>query len=122
MPHCIIEYSNGIEKYINPQLMIDAVYKGALTSELFEDEDIKTRAIAYDYYQTGALKKEFVHVTLKILTGRSLTQKIKLSELVINQLEKIDFQSTVITVDIVEMEKDTYSKINKITANNQREG
>ena len=122
MPHCIIEYSNGIEKYITPQLIIDAVYKGALTSDLFEDEDIKTRAIAYDYYQTGALKKEFVHVTLKILTGRNLTQKIKLSELVIHQLEKIDFQSTVITIDIVEMEKDTYSKINKITAHNKREG
>ena len=113
MPHCIIEYSNEIEKYINPQRMIDAVYRGASKSELFEDEDIKTRSLAYENYQAGSVKKEFVHVTVKILTGRNITQKRKLSELVMSQLEKIDFQSALLTVDIVEMEKDTYFRVKK---------
>ena len=110
MPHCIVEFSSEIQKSVTPEQIINAVYHGALNSELFEDYDIKTRAIAFDSYQTGPLKEAFVHVTIKILTGRNIVQKRTLSESIMSQLRSIDFPSTILTVEVVEIEKESYSK------------
>ncbi len=111
MPHCIIEYSNEIEKSIEPMQLINAVYQGALKSDLFEDDDIKTRSIAFDNYQSGSIKKAFVHVTVKILSGRKLEQKKTLSNSILAQLKTIDFPPTLLTVEVVEIEKDSYAKV-----------
>ncbi|MFH0782356.1 MAG: 5-carboxymethyl-2-hydroxymuconate Delta-isomerase [Pseudomonadota bacterium] len=101
MPHCIIEYSNEIEKFVAPKKLINAVYQGALKSDLFEDEDIKTRSIGFESYQSGSVKKAFVHVTVKILSGRNIDQKKSLSHLILSQLKTIDFPSTLLTVEVV---------------------
>ncbi|MBU1712985.1 MAG: 5-carboxymethyl-2-hydroxymuconate Delta-isomerase [Proteobacteria bacterium] len=111
MPHCIIEYSNEIEKFVKPIQLTNAVYQGALKSGLFKDDDIKTRSIAFDSYQSGSLRKAFVHVTVKIFSGRNLEQKKTLSELIISQLKTIDFPSTLLTVEVVEIEKESYAKV-----------
>lgn len=111
MPHCIVEYSNEIEKSVEPIQLINAVYQGALKSDLFEDADIKTRSIAFDSYQSGSIKKAFVHVTVKILSGRNLKQKKILSNLILSQLKTIDFSSAMLTVEVVEIEKDSYAKM-----------
>ncbi len=110
MPHCIVEYSNEIEKSVEPTQLINAVYQGALKSDLFEDEDIKTRSIAFENYQSGSIKKAFVHVTVKILSGRNSEQKKKLANLILSQLRMIDFPSTLLTVEVVEIEKESYAK------------
>lgn len=87
MPHCIVEYSREIEKFAKPKKMINAVYQGALESGLFNDEDIKTRSIAYDSYQSGSIKKAFVHVMVKIFTGRNLEQRKTLTDFILSQLK-----------------------------------
>jgi 5-carboxymethyl-2-hydroxymuconate isomerase len=68
-----------------------------------------------DNYQTGDSKKAFVHVTVKILSGRKLEQKKTLSHLILSKLKAINFPPILLTVDIVEMEKESYGKgmINK---------
>ncbi len=111
MPHCIIEYSNEIEKFVKPAQLINAVYQGALKSDLFEDGDIKTRSIVFDSYQSGSIKKTFVHVAVKILSGRNLEQKKTLSSSIISQLKTFNFPSTSLTVEVVEIEKDSYAKV-----------
>ena len=49
---------------------------------LFEPDgsDIKVRAPAYHSYITGGFRTDFVHVTAKILYGRSLLQKTAVSK------------------------------------------
>jgi 5-carboxymethyl-2-hydroxymuconate isomerase len=111
MPHCIIEYSTEIETSVKPAQLINAVYQGALTSGLFDHNNIKTRSIAFDSYQTGSIKKAFVHVTVKIFSGRNLEQKKTLSNLILSQLKTIDFPSISLTVEVVEMEKESYAKV-----------
>ena len=111
MPHCIIEYAREIEKSVEPKKMIDAVYQGALESGLFIDEDIKTRAIAYDSYQSGSIKKSFVHVTVKIFSGRNLEQRKTLTDLILSKLRKMNIFSTVFTVEVIEIEKESYAKV-----------
>jgi len=111
MPHCIIEYAKDIEKSVKPQQMLKAVFQGASQSQLFsKDTDIKTRAIAYDHYQIADKKVDFVHVTIKILSGRTLVQRQHLSSLVLSELVALNFSDSSLTIEIVDIDKDSYEK------------
>ncbi len=107
MPHCIIEHSLDVEQ----TQLINAVYQGTLKSELFEDDDIKTRSMAFDNYQTGSVKKSFIHVTAKILSGRTLEQRSMLSQSIMSELKKLKYSSITLTVEVIEMERDSYAKV-----------
>ncbi|MBW8183369.1 5-carboxymethyl-2-hydroxymuconate Delta-isomerase [Shewanella nanhaiensis] len=109
MPHCVIEHSENIEG----DLLIACVYQGALASNLFEAEgsDIKVRALPYANYQTGNVELKFVHVTLKILSGRNLEQKSRLTELVLAQLKKLQMTDCSISVEVADIERDSYAKV-----------
>ena len=109
VPHCIIEYSNTLDG----EALISKVFAGALDSELFDvnGEDIKVRAIGYSNYQTGRNKTDFVHVTLKVLDGRSSELKSRLSQLVLVQLKELALSNCSITIEVVDMERNSYSKL-----------
>lgn len=111
MPHCIVEYSEGLERRIEPARLIAAVYQGALKSGLFEDHDIKTRAMVFNQYQTGAEKSEFIHVVLKLLSGRIVEQRNMLSGLVLEELASLGLTSVSLTVEVCELEKGSYAKM-----------
>ncbi len=111
MPHCIIEYSNDLENSITPIELINKVYKATFKSNLFEENDIKIRAIAYKHYQTGNKKISFIHITIRILSGRDKELKKLLSNLVLNEFENIGIKPLSITVEISEIENETYSKL-----------
>ena len=108
MPHCVIEYSRDLKA--QPSSLINAVFQGTLNSQLFEESHIKTRTIAFDNYQVGAHKESFIHVTAKILSGRTLEQRSMLSESIIAALAKLDINSVTITVEVVELERESYAK------------
>ena len=73
MSHCIIEHSAEI----CVQQLIDAVHHGTLKSDLFEPKgsEIKVRALPYKNSKTGNVSLSFIHVILKILSGRNNQQK-----------------------------------------------
>ncbi len=108
MPHCIVEHSPCIDA----QVLNQKVFKGALASGLFsaDGSDIKVRSIAYEHYQTGAVKEDFIHVGLRILSGRSDDDKLRLSQSVLAQLESLNVSKASLTVEIVDMDRDSYSK------------
>jgi len=113
MPHCIVEYSANITENLPVEQLMHAVYKGANQSELFTAADIKVRACAYnDFYLPGA-EQVFVHVNLKVLSGRDLSQRKSLAESVSNQLERLGIDAAAITVEVTNIEKESYVK--KIT-------
>jgi len=107
MPHCIIEHSNDLAQLS----LLNAVYDGAKRSQLFGDADIKTRTIGFDHYQSGPTKESFVHVTAKILSGRSLEQRTMLAQLILAELEKLSLTATSLTVEVLEIEKASYAKV-----------
>ena len=109
MPHCIIEHSSTIDA----EQLNNKVFLGALNSELFEADgrDIKVRSIAYENYQTGTEKEDFIHVTVRILSGRSDTDKAMLSETVMTQLLSLSLSSASITVEVVDMDRHGYAKV-----------
>jgi len=113
MPHCIIEYSNDLAELVTPRELIDAVYAGTEQSNMFENDDIKVRAISYAHHKTVDDKYGFIHVTLKTLAGRSLHKKQKLSGLVLDKLAELPTFNIHITVEVLEMEVASYSKLVK---------
>ncbi|MEN3159738.1 5-carboxymethyl-2-hydroxymuconate Delta-isomerase [Alkalimonas sp. NCh-2] len=109
MPHCIVEHSASLDS----ELILPLVFSGALKSELFETDgsDIKVRAITYYSYVTGPEKADFVHVVVKILSGRTLEQKQLLSKSVLAQLQKLELQTCSLTVEVVDIERASYAKL-----------
>lgn len=113
MPHCIIEYSQELTQEVEVKSLISATFQGAVKSGLFATKDIKIRAIAYnDFYMesTSEVQKRFIHVCCKILSGRTLEQRQNLSQLILNQLKIPTIDNISISVEIVDMERESYNK------------
>lgn len=113
MPHCIIEYSDTLETILCPNELMRSVYLGALSSELFDADDIKTRLVSFQHFASGDIKQDFIHVVLKILSGRSNEQRKALSNSVLTELNRLPLSSISLTVEVVEIEKSSYSKVVK---------
>ncbi|MBT3337793.1 MAG: 5-carboxymethyl-2-hydroxymuconate Delta-isomerase [Anaerolineae bacterium] len=111
MPHCIIEHSKGVKSLSSPINLIEAVHQGAFKSGLFREADIKARAISFEHYQVGNTELGFIHVTVRILSGRNEEQRTKLSNSVLAELEKLNLSSTSLTVEICEIDKESYAKM-----------
>ena len=109
MPHCIVEHSASLDS----ELILPLVFSGAMKSELFEIDgsDIKVRAITYHSYLTGPEKADFIHVVLKILSGRTAEQKKMLSTLVLAQLQTLKLHTCSLTVEVMDIERASYSKL-----------
>lgn len=108
MPHCIIEHSAALDA----ERILPLVFSGAMESGLFEPDgsDIKIRTMTYHHYLTGAKHSDFIHVALKILSGRSPEQKKMLSLCVLSALKTLDIQTCSLTVEVVDIERNSYSK------------
>ena len=110
MPHCIIEYAKDLEGSLQIPRLIEAVHAGAFKSGLFEEDDIKTRATGYEHYQTGTGDLPFVHVTVRILSGRNQQQKADLAKHILAGLKQLKQPSVSLTVEVCDIERETYAK------------
>ncbi|MDJ0780150.1 MAG: 5-carboxymethyl-2-hydroxymuconate Delta-isomerase [Gammaproteobacteria bacterium] len=110
MPHLIIEYSDEIAGQVDLDAVVDAAHAGALASGLFPEYDIKTRAIGYTSHRTGQTRDSFVHLTLRLLSGRDDTQKAALSETVLAAIEPLLPEVVSVGVEIVDMHRESYRK------------
>jgi 5-carboxymethyl-2-hydroxymuconate isomerase len=116
MPHCIIEYSQELIQDVDMITVMKAVFEGSVLSTLFSPADIKVRAMPYhDFYtentgETNKNQQRFIHVCCKILSGRNVEQRQNLSENILNQLTLLELKWISISVEIVEMELESYNK------------
>ena len=111
MPSCIIEYSNGLSKNLSADRLVELVHQTTFDSGLFEIDDIKTRAYCTDNYMVGYGHSEFIHVTVKLMPGRSLDEKKSLTLSIAQEVSELSLPQTSITVQAEEIERETYSKI-----------
>ncbi|WP_221795189.1 5-carboxymethyl-2-hydroxymuconate Delta-isomerase [Oceanobacter mangrovi] len=109
MPHCVIEHSDNLDA----DSLVEQVFKAALASALFEPDgsDIKVRAQGFKSYLTGPAKADFIHVTVKILSGRTAEQKSTLADVIIAGLAKSGYAGVSMTVDVVDMDRASYRKV-----------
>jgi 5-carboxymethyl-2-hydroxymuconate isomerase len=109
MPHCIIECSERLTT--TPKELLNAVYLGTLNSQLFIADDIKSRIIPFQHFTAGTSQQDFIHVVVKMLSGRTIEQRKTVSNAVLLELNKLPLSSISLTVEVVEIEKSSYSKV-----------
>jgi 5-carboxymethyl-2-hydroxymuconate isomerase len=102
MPHLIIEHSSNIKKSAirtlekEVQNILASIVEGN-----FDPDQCKARSHSFDEYLVGKpdqTTSSFLHITIKILTGRTLEVRKKPSEKVMNFskdfFEKLEFTPT----------------------------
>ncbi|WP_299729181.1 5-carboxymethyl-2-hydroxymuconate Delta-isomerase [uncultured Endozoicomonas sp.] len=110
MPHFIIECSRSIEKFTLPDQLMSSVFQSAVQSGLFNETDIKVRVQPFDHYLLPVKRMDFIHVTARILSGRSEEQKQLLSENVMDALAGFGFKNTLVSVDVEDSNRAVYLK------------
>lgn len=109
MPHFIIECSENIIQQKSPDEIMQAVYDVAEATGLFVANDIKVRLRPYQYFKLGKDKKDFIHIFGNIMEGRSTEQKANLSKKIIERLNEMFPDLSILSINIREFEKATYS-------------
>ena len=79
MPHFIVEYSSNLEDEINFDQLFENVHQTLGESSVFPLGGIRSRAIRMDHYRIADAKHDyaFVHMLLKVGSGRSLEVRQK---------------------------------------------
>ncbi|MEX0298909.1 MAG: 5-carboxymethyl-2-hydroxymuconate Delta-isomerase [Kordiimonas sp.] len=113
MPHLVIEYSETIEKTHSINELILACDKAANKSGLFGEKDIKVRAYPCKTSLVGGHDLPFIHVTVKLLSGRDQETKKSLTDMVLKELLDCEVPASSLTVEAVDIERETYSKVTK---------
>ena len=88
---------------------MQAVYDVANATGIFAANDIKVRLRPYQYFKLGEGKKDFIHIFGNIMEGRSTEQKASLSKEIIERLNEMFPDISILSINIREFEKATYS-------------
>jgi len=110
MPHLIIEYAETLATEAQVPALLGAVHDAALTSNLFPEDHIKTRAVPVKFYRIGSGGGSFIHAQLRIKSGRSEAQKKSLSTAVLAAINSQGWSADVVTVEVVDMDGISYAK------------
>jgi 5-carboxymethyl-2-hydroxymuconate isomerase len=109
MPHFIIDCSESIIQQKSPDEIMQAVYDVAEASGLFAENDIKVRLRPFQYFKLGKNKKDFIHIFGNIMEGRTTEQKADLSQKIMERLNEMFPDISILSINIREFEKATYS-------------
>jgi len=109
MPHFIIDCSDNIIQQKSPDEIMQAVYEVAEATGLFAVNDIKVRLRPYQYFRLGEGKIDFIHIFGNIMEGRSTEQKANLSRQIMARLNEMFPDISILSMNIREFEKSTYS-------------
>ena len=111
MPHFILDCTEKIIELKEPQEIIEAVFKTALSTGLFKKNDIKVRLNPFKHSLVMGGKSDFIHVFANIMEGRNQEQKANLSYEVVRKLNEMFPDVPIISMNIRDFEKSSY--INK---------
>ena len=112
MPHVVIDYSENMASAVQEFKIPEILHEIMISCGLFSPEAIKTRAYAANHFFVGTKGQggKFLHVSVAILLGRTTEQKQLLSHSLSDALtEKLPGIDS-ITVEIREMDRETYQK------------
>jgi 5-carboxymethyl-2-hydroxymuconate isomerase len=114
MPHLTIEYSTELENKINKDAILIAVHQALNNCPELDMSRLKSRVIRHSRVITGSVGEmlEMIHVSLAVLSGRSVETRKSFGECLFSALQKtvpLDMQKTIsLTVEVREMEKASY--------------
>ena len=117
MPHCTLESSDNIVDIIDKREILLKINKCLADTGLFNLNDIKSRFVTHTDYVIGDgdADRAFVTLNISILSGRDASLKAMLSNKCLELLQPFFPESFKrlkfsLTVQISELDKDSYSK------------
>ena len=110
MPHLLLEYSQRLADDSQIELLLGQLHQSVCATGLFVESHIKLRAYPCQHYLVGGDNAPFIHLQARIKPGRSSENKKLLSETLLAGIRAQPWAAGVITVEIVEMDADSYAK------------
>lgn len=109
MPHFLIDCSADIIATKTKAQIMSAVHEAAVSSALFDPNDIKVRIRPFEEFMVGGTTESFIHVFSHIMQGRSTEQKAMLSKMIVKALTELFPAIKFIAMNVDEFEKATYT-------------
>lgn len=110
MPHIIVEYAEQLFTDVEVNDVLKRVHNSVADSGLFDVSHIKTRAYCFKQFTHAEGNDPYLHVQARIKSGRTSDNKKYLSNEIMNCLESLNIQVPLMTVEIIDMDRDSYSK------------
>ncbi|MFA9440359.1 5-carboxymethyl-2-hydroxymuconate Delta-isomerase [Uliginosibacterium sp. sgz301328] len=117
MPHLVIEYTANLTAGFDAAQALKAANRSLIESGEFEPDNIKSRVVPLADFRVGDRDEghAFIHAHLHILPGRSESQRAaiakRLRDALRLQYRPLPGVSTQITVEVLELRRDTYTKV-----------
>jgi 5-carboxymethyl-2-hydroxymuconate isomerase len=119
MPDFIIDCSQNILKSHSEDELIKQVHASAISTKLFNKNDVKVRVNIFKKYSTGDKKEDFIHVFANIMEGRTIEKKLNLSKTIVKDLASMFPLVPHIGTNVIEFERATYFNKNMLDPNYQ---
>jgi 5-carboxymethyl-2-hydroxymuconate isomerase len=121
MPHLVIEYSANLEPELDIGGLVRATHEAALATGVFPTGGVRTRAQRRDHFRVadGHPENRFVHLDIKIATGRPLDVRKRAGDAIFNTVK--EFLGPIfgrhplgISMEIMEINPDTSWRHNNL--------
>ena len=116
MPHLTLEYSDNLPGPVDFDALFARLH-ATLAESGFTLAQLKSRAVPHRVFRigAGAPGSVFVHLTVAILTGRDAAERRRIGERLLTELRPAfarawDERPCDLTVDVREMDRETYVK------------
>jgi len=110
MPHIIIEYPEGLISDSEIETMLQTVHHAIADSGLFKANQIRTRACPFHRFTNAGGYDPYIHIQARIKSGRDADNKKCLGEVILAGLSRLNIPVSVITVEIIDMDRESYGK------------
>jgi len=111
MPHIIFEYSEQLFQNDEVASALQVIHNAIADSDLFDESHIKTRAYPFREYTNAGGNDPYIHIQARIKSGRDDANKKRLGEAILASLKIQKIQASVITVEVIDMDRDSYAKL-----------
>lgn len=110
MPHIIVEYSEKLLEDTEVNSMLQRIHRSIADSGLFKANQIKTRAYPFREFTNAGGSDPYIHIQARIKIGRDADNKKRLGEVILAGFKTLNIQASVITVEVIDMDRDSYGK------------
>ncbi len=110
MPHIIIEHGNALSGEIDINVAMQIGFECAGACGFIDPADIKVRLRPYIDFFSGDGRSSFIHITVRLLSGRTAAQKENLAMAMREAFDARFGQVQSISVEICDMDRASYKK------------
>lgn len=110
MPHIIVEYAEQLGNDEQIASILQTVHNAIAESGLFKANQIKTRAYPFRGFTNAGGNDPYIHIQARIKSGRDADNKKRLGEVILAGLSTLNIPASVITIEIIDMDRDSYGK------------